>query len=260
MCRGVEVAEFGVQGIVRCFDSGFASLLTDHNLLWAICVTANALDISQHSDSTTRTAEVSLPVIVRERGDNSLVADFACLTLQGINMRDVFGADHAPSSDDKTMSEELTKVLDSLIRREHDSHPGSGRRLGRHLDLARVLLLLEAKRHATSERDIKAAILDSEAQVQEQARYCFDMPNVTRLVAVASSGDTWSWAIIRKSKTDRIKDKKGGEMADVEYETTWSKALLLETQESEDEWVKVVKVVRELLKEAEKEAKEGTTE
>lgn len=174
-------------------------------------------------------------------------------------MRDVLGADDAPPPNvqpssreehDSVMNEELNKFFDVLGRRIQENQPMTGGRLGRHLDLARVLLLLEAKRNANSDHDFEVAMLQSVAQVEEQASYCFDMPNVTRLVAIASVGDIWQWTILRKSETVTRTDKKGGKMADVEYEN-WSKRLSLETQESEDAWDIVVKVVTDLLEEAE---------
>lgn len=245
--------------MVSYFHSILTSLLTNQTFFHAI-QSENALDTSH---LTAQTFDVSHPVIVRERGDNSLVADFAVLTLQGGNMSDVFDADNAPPPDvyrspqeenDMTMSEELARFLENLSRGTQGDRPSSSTSPRNHLGLARVLLLLEAKRHATAARDIAAALVKSIEQVMEQARYCFDMPNVTRLVAVASSGDIWKWAILHKSKTEKTRDKNGGEMADVERDIVWSKELVLGSEESEAHWVKVVKVVRELKEEVEAEA------
>lgn len=174
-------------------------------------------------------------------------------------MRDVLGADDAPPPNvqpssrkerGNAMNEELNRFFDGLGRRIQENQPKTGRRLGCHLDLARVLLLLEAKRDANSKRHFENAMLESVAQVEEQACYCFDMPNVSRLVAIASVGDIWQWTILGRSENATTKDKKGRKMAAIGYKG-WSKRFSLETQESEDQWDIVVKVVSDLLEEAE---------
>lgn len=215
-------------------------------------------ELIDQSSRTDPSFNTSVPKI-RKGKDTSLIADFAVLALEGLSTRDALNLDGAPlpdpqsSSDDTTtIPEERDPVIENMDRKIKGAHERR-RKLGGYISLARVLLLLEAKRFAAVEGQYKRLMTEAVDQAEAQAACYFQLPGVDRVIVVATTGKTWRWAMVRRFGDDVKESWKDstGKRHVVEFIHKWSRDFSLETQESEDEWRLVVTMVEDLLEEVE---------